>query len=78
MTRTFYADANGKGASSSEFDCLCCYNPHMNKRAKKRLKETLKKEITDKAKPVNDPGFSSPKQKQERPGFIAKPAKKRG
>ena len=51
----------------------------MNKRAKKRLKEALKKEIADKAKPGNDQGFSSPKQPpEERRGFIAKPAKKRG
>ena len=50
----------------------------MNKRAIKRLKETLKKEIADKAKPRDDQAFSSPKQQQERRGFIAKPAKKRG
>lgn len=50
----------------------------MNKRAKKRLKETLKKEITDKAKPGKDQVFSSPKQQQERRGFTVKPAKKRG
>ena len=51
----------------------------MNKRAKKRLREALKKDITDKAKPVKDPGFTTPKQSpDERRGFIAKPAKKRG
>jgi hypothetical protein len=52
----------------------------MNKRAKKRLKEALKKDVTDKAKAgKEDNAFSSPKQQPvERRGFIAKPAKKRG
>jgi len=50
----------------------------MKKRAKKRLLESLKKEITDKAKPEKSQAFSSPKQQRERSGFTAKPAKKRG
>jgi hypothetical protein len=50
----------------------------MNKRAKKRLKEAIKKEIADKAKPPIERPFSSSQQPQERKGFTAKPEKKKG
>jgi hypothetical protein len=55
-----------------------CIIPVMNKRAKKRLKETIEKENLERAKIRNEQNQSSPKEPQERRGFISKPAKKRG
>ncbi|HVF57964.1 MAG TPA: hypothetical protein VM934_17570 [Pyrinomonadaceae bacterium] len=50
----------------------------MNKRAKKRLKEAIKKDILERAKPQREQNPPSSKNVQERPGFTPKPAKKRG
>jgi hypothetical protein len=50
----------------------------MNKRAKKRLKEAIEKENLEKAKIRKEQNQSSSKEPQERRGFLAKPAKKRG
>jgi hypothetical protein len=50
----------------------------MNKRAKKRLKEAIEKENLERAKIRKEQNQSSPKEAQERRGFLAKPAKKRG
>jgi len=50
----------------------------MNKRAKKRLKKSLEKENLERAKIRKEQNLSSSKASQERPGFIPKPAKKRG
>jgi hypothetical protein len=51
----------------------------MNKKAKKRLKETVQKKIADKVKTPTPPqDFSSKKSAPESRGFTAKPEKKRG
>jgi hypothetical protein len=50
----------------------------MNKRAKKRLKEAIEKDKSERAKVPQEQGPSSAKELQKRPGFIPKPAKKRG
>jgi len=50
----------------------------MNKRAKKRLKETLEKDKAERAKAQQDPNLSSTKDPQRLRGFLPKPAKKRG
>lgn len=50
----------------------------MNKRAKKRLKEAIEKENLERAKIRKEQNQSSPKESQERRGFLVKPAKKRG
>jgi hypothetical protein len=50
----------------------------MNKRAMKRLKESLAKERQEreKARPEQNPGPAKPHQQQK--GFLPKPEKKRG
>jgi len=50
----------------------------MNKRAKKRLKETIEKEKQERAKtrPEQNPG--PPKNPHQQRGFLPKPEKKRG
>jgi len=50
----------------------------MNKRAKKRLKETIEKDKQERAttKPPTRPG--SPKEGPQLRGFLPKPEKKRG
>jgi hypothetical protein len=51
----------------------------MNKRAKKRLKEAIKKDINERSDNRKEQGFSSPAKKlPESRGFIARPDKKRG
>jgi hypothetical protein len=51
----------------------------MNKRAKKRLKEAIKKEIVERSDNRKEQGFSSPPKKlPESRGFTARPDKKRG
>ncbi len=50
----------------------------MNKRAKKRLKETIQKENLERAKIRKEQLPNSSKEYQERRGFTPKPAKKRG
>jgi hypothetical protein len=52
--------------------------PVMNKRAKKRLKETLEKEKAERVKANPEQPLTSPKDRQEQRGFLPKPAKKRG
>jgi hypothetical protein len=54
------------------------YNLAMNKRAKKRLKETIAKDKQDreKARPEHSPGPA--KDPQQLRGFLPKPEKKRG
>jgi hypothetical protein len=54
------------------------YNAFMNKRAKKRLKETIEKEKAERAKAHPDQNLSSPKDPQKLRGFLPKPEKKRG
>jgi len=50
----------------------------MNKRAKKRLKQSIEKENQERAKVRKEQGLSSSKESQERRGFLPKPEKKRG
>jgi len=52
----------------------------MNKKAKKRLKEAIQKEIADKVKTPTPPSqeFSANKKAPESRGFTVKPEKKRG
>ncbi|HEX8473025.1 MAG TPA: hypothetical protein VF666_03260 [Pyrinomonadaceae bacterium] len=50
----------------------------MNKRAKKRFKEAIKKESLERTKTTKGETFSPTKQLPERRGFTAKPEKKRG
>jgi hypothetical protein len=51
----------------------------MNKRAKKRVKETIEKKNLELAKSrKGQTQSSSPKESQERSGFTVKPDKKRG
>jgi len=50
----------------------------MNKRAKKRLKQSIEKENQERAKIRKEQSLSSSKESQERRGFLPKPEKKRG
>jgi len=50
----------------------------MNKRAKKRVKQAIEKDNAERAKTNMQPPHPSAKGLQERRGFTAKPAKKRG
>ncbi|MBA2502516.1 MAG: hypothetical protein H0V27_06510 [Pyrinomonadaceae bacterium] len=51
----------------------------MNKKAKKRLKEAIQKEIAEKVKtPTAKQNLTSTKNAPESRGFTAKPEKKRG
>jgi hypothetical protein len=51
----------------------------MNKRAKKRLKETIQKEIAERTKDRKDHAFTSPSKKPpESRGYTPRPDKKRG
>lgn len=54
------------------------YNPLMNKRAKKRLKESIAKDKQERAKssPQQRPGSSKDPQQQR--GFLPRPDKKKG
>jgi len=54
------------------------YNPFMNKRAKKRIRETIEKENLERAKLLKEQLPPSSKEYQDRRGFTPKPAKKRG
>jgi hypothetical protein len=51
----------------------------MNKRAKKRLKEAIKKDISERSENRQEQGHSSPTKKMpESRGFTVRPDKKRG
>lgn len=52
----------------------------MNKRAKKRLKEAIQKDITERSDNRKPPGFTPPSSKKlpQGRGFTARPDKKRG
>ena len=53
------------------------YNPAMNKRARKRLKETIEKKNLERQKMLKEQS-SATSQTKERRGFTVKPEKKRG
>jgi hypothetical protein len=50
----------------------------MNKRAKKRLLETIKKEKLERVNPAQKPMPNSPKDPRQQTGFLPRPDKKRG
>jgi hypothetical protein len=50
----------------------------MNKRAKKRLLEAIKKDKLERAKPGQDRTPTSPKDPKQQTGFLPRPDKKRG
>jgi hypothetical protein len=50
----------------------------MNKRAKKRLLETIKKEKLERANPSQMPKPETPKDRRQQTGFLPRPDKKRG
>jgi len=50
----------------------------MNKRAKKRLQEKIKKDQLERAKPGHEHNSSSPKDPKQQTGFLPRPDKKRG
>ena len=55
------------------------YNPDMNKKAKKRLKESVQKEIAERTTAGKGQGSSAPPKKMpEGRGFTPRPDKKRG
>ena len=53
------------------------YNPAMNKRARKRLKEAIEKKNLERQKMLKEQTSAS-SQTKERRGFTVKPEKKRG
>src|SRR5688572_21416250 len=53
------------------------YNPPMNKRARKRLKEAIEKKNLERQKMLKEQSSAS-SQTKERRGFTVKPEKKRG
>jgi len=53
------------------------YNPAMNKRARKRLKEAIEKKNLERQKLLKEQSSAS-SQTKERRGFTMKPEKKRG
>ncbi|HEY0347119.1 MAG TPA: hypothetical protein VGC60_03090 [Pyrinomonadaceae bacterium] len=50
----------------------------MNKRAKKRLVEAIKKEKLERAKPSQNPTPTSTRDSKQQSGFLPRPDKKRG
>ena len=56
---------------------ISLYNPTMNKRARKRLKEAIEKKNLERQKMLKEQSSAS-SQTKERRGFTVKPEKKRG
>ena len=54
------------------------YTLFMNKRAKKRLKESIEKDRVERTTTRQEPSPSAPKDLRNPKGFLPKPAKKRG
>jgi len=50
----------------------------MNKRAKKRLQEKIKKEQLERAQPTQDRTPTSTRDPKQQTGFLPRPDKKRG
>jgi hypothetical protein len=67
------------GQSETTIHCAGCtlYNPVMNKRARKKLKEAIEKKNLERQKMVKEQNSAS-SQTKERRGFTVKPEKKRG
>ncbi len=58
---------------------MLLYNRVMNKKAKKRLKESVQKEIAERTSVNKEQGSSSPPKKlPESRGYTPRPDKKRG
>jgi hypothetical protein len=50
----------------------------MNKRAKKRRQEAIKKDRLERAKPSQNPTPNNTREAKQQPGFLPRPDKKRG
>jgi hypothetical protein len=59
-------------------DFFCGIICSMNKRAKKRLQEAIKKERLERSKPVQDRTPNSTRDPKTQTGFLPRPDKKRG
>jgi hypothetical protein len=57
---------------------MILYTLFMNKRAKKRLKEAIAKDLVERTKTPQERSPSAPKGPPNSKGFLPKPAKKRG
>jgi hypothetical protein len=65
-------------ASSGREAFFLLYNLSMNKRAKKRLKETIAKQKQERANTLPKPNAGAAKDPPQLRGFLPKPEKKRG
>jgi hypothetical protein len=77
--RSHCRTSGGKAEASNEgvtFDSQ--FTNAMNKRAKKRLKETIAKDKQERAKSLPQQRPGSAKDPQQLRGFLPKPEKKRG
>jgi len=64
--------------SNIESEFLLGYNHRMNKRAKKRLVEAIKKDKLERSNPAQKPMPTSRKDLKHQTGFLPRPDKKRG
>jgi hypothetical protein len=62
----------------SVVEFVLSYNRGMNKRAKKRLLESIRKDKLERANPAQKPQSSSPQDPKRQSGFLPRPDKKRG
>ena len=69
---------NASGRRDRGESVLLLYNPSMNKRAKKRVKEAIEKENLKREKTREEKSHPASNELQQRRGFLPKPAKKRG
>jgi hypothetical protein len=65
-------------ARVAAMDFICGIISSMNKRAKKRLQEAIKKERLERSKPVSDRTPNSTRDPKQQTGFLPRPDKKRG
>ena len=70
--------AGGDGRRARGESGLLLYNPLMNKRAKKRVKEAIEKGNLERDKTRGEKNHPASNDLQKRRGFLPKPAKKRG
>jgi len=69
---------NSTSASGGGSGGVILYTLFMNKRAKKRLKETIEKDRVERTMTRQEPSPSAPRDLRNPKGFLPKPAKKRG
>ena len=75
--RTNLSHSEGIGETTRTLLRSTLYNPAMNKRARKRLKEAIEKKNLERQKMLREQSSAS-SQTKERRGFTVKPEKKRG